>query len=136
MHANDKHKAEHHQVTLCSFCATDNTMKKKIMSYTIKSNKHMNVYNADPGMLMYYTNYLKAHNMQKWWQSSGRLFRTGSHFLASLLVQIEMIVDQPPASLLNLPVPSRERGYSSLKELVAQSENTSAYLRSEILVDN
>ena len=46
--------------------------------------------------------------MQKWWQGSGRLFRTGSHFLASLLVQIEMIVDQPQASLSNLPVPSRE----------------------------
>lgn len=64
---------------------------------------------ADPGMLMYYTNYLKVHNMQKWWQGSGRLFRTGSHFLASLLVQIEMIVDQPQASPLNLPVPSREK---------------------------
>ena len=29
---------------------TQRDVPKKIMSYTIKSNKHMNVYNADPGM--------------------------------------------------------------------------------------
>lgn len=46
---NDKHKAENHQVTLCIFCATY-MFRKKIMSYTVKSNKHMNVYNADLGM--------------------------------------------------------------------------------------
>ena len=74
MHANDKHKAEHVKSPFVAFVSQMNTMKKKIMSYTIKSNKHMNVYNADPGMLMYYTNYLKVHNMQKWWQGSGRLF--------------------------------------------------------------